>query len=161
MAPVMTLTGMGTDELTPPRREKPQGLWLTESSDEIGDRAIRVNEGAYQIAIAEPGTLPLQQPGWWSAPQRMASVLAVDHQPVSCAAVFSVKGIRYVAFVATLPEAQQKGYAEAAMRDVLERSLAAGLHPRTYLHATGAGRSIYERMGYQTTAEYTVYALGH
>ena len=57
--------------------------------------------------------------------------------------------MRYVALVATHPKAQRKGYAEAAMRDVLERSLAAGLDRRTYLHATAAGRPVYERMGYK------------
>jgi hypothetical protein len=44
------------------------------------------------------------------------------------------------------------------MRDVLERSLVAGL-TRTYLHASAAGRPVYERMGYRAAAEYTVYML--
>jgi hypothetical protein len=44
------------------------------------------------------------------------------------------------------------------MSDVLERSLAAGLRKRTYLHATAAGRPVYERMGYTVTANYVVYA---
>jgi GNAT superfamily N-acetyltransferase len=160
-APMMPLTGMAADSLTPPRREKPAGMWLTEAEPAIGDHAIRLNEAAYQMPIAEPGSLPLHQPDWWNAPDRMVTALAVDGQPVSCAAVLGIAGVRYVALVATLPDARQKGYAEAAMRDVLERGLAAGLLPRTYLHATAAGRPVYERMGYRVTAEYTVYAQGH
>lgn len=160
-APIMSLTGMAADSLTPPCRERPAGAWLTEAEPSIGDCTIRLNEAAYQMPLAEPGSLPLHQPDWWSAPDRMVTALAVDGKPVSCAAVLGVAGVRYVALVATEPDARQKGYAEAAMRDVLERGLAAGLLPRTYLHATAAGRPVYERMGYQATAEYTFYALGH
>lgn len=154
--PMMPLTGMEAYDLTP-ARSRPDGEWLTEADESIGGKVIRLNEAAYQMSLGEPGSLALEQPHWWLAPQRMATVLAPQGQPASCAAVLGVKGVRYVALVATLPAAQRQGYAEAVMRDVLERSRAAGLDSRTYLHASAAGRPVYERMGYRATAEYTVY----
>lgn len=155
---MMPLTGMEGDELRPSPRPKPEGEWLTEADQAIGDVVMRLNEAAYQTPLGEPGSLALEQPGWWRAPDRMVTVLSPGGTPESCAAVLDVQGLRYVAFVATRPEAQRKGYAEAAMRDVLERSLAAGLQRRTYLHASAAGRPVYERMGYRATAEYSLYA---
>ena len=157
LAPMMPLTGMEADELAPSRRGMPDGAWLTEADESIGQVVMRLNEEAYQTQLGEPGSLALEHDGWWQAPDRMVTVLAPEGTPESCAAVLNVVGLRYVAFVATRPEAQRKGYAEAAMRNVLERSLATGLQQRTYLHASAAGRPVYERMGYKTTAEYTLY----
>lgn len=155
--PMMPLTGMEAYELTPPARSRPGGAWLTEAYGETGGHVIRLNEAAYQVELGQPGSMALERPGWWQAPERMATVLLPNGDPASCAAVLGVDGLRYAALVATLPAEQRKGYAEFAMRDVLERSRAAGLGQRMYLHATAAGRPVYERMGYRTTAEYTVY----
>jgi predicted acetyltransferase len=59
--------------------------------------------------------------------------------------------------VATQPDAQCYGYAEAVMRHSLaEASKATGLQ-RSILHATDSGRSIYLRMGYRDTARFTGY----
>ncbi|MBS1825144.1 MAG: GNAT family N-acetyltransferase [Acidobacteria bacterium] len=160
LAPVMPLTGMEATRLEP-GRAKPEGVWLTESAAGIGDAVLRLNEAAYQMPIAEPGSLTMETDGWWRAPDRMITMLRTEDTAASCSAVFNVDGMRYVAFVATRPNTQRKGYAEATMRDVLERSRAAGLGERTYLHASAAGRPVYTRMGYTVTAEHTIYALGH
>lgn len=157
LAPMMTLTGMAADELAPPAHPLPAGRYRTEAEPQTADLMLRLNEAAYQMPLGEPGSLAMEQPGWWGSPRNMVSVLEVDGQPVSCAGVVGVGGVRYVALVATHPDHRRRGYADAAMRDVLARSLAAGVGPRTYLHATEAGRPVYERMGYTATAEYTVY----
>lgn len=159
-APVMPLTGMEAVELKP-GRATPDGVLRTEAEPRVGGPVLRLNEAAYQMPIADAGSMRMEHPGWWGVPGRMVTMIEAGGQPASCSAVFDVSGMRYVAFVATHPDAQRKGYAEATMRDVLERSLAAGLEQRTYLHATAAGRPVYERMGYTVTAEHTVYALGH
>ena len=156
-APMMPLTGMEADELLPPARPEADVKWLTEESPEIGGTVLRLNEAAYQMPFAEPGTLPMERVDWWSSPARMASVLVAEGEPASSTAVINVDGLRYVALVASPPEKRGRGYAEAAMRHVLGRALAAGCRAETYLHATAAGRPIYARMGYQPTAEYTLY----
>ncbi len=157
LAPMMALTGMAAEEVSPPHREPPAGRCRTESDAQAPDLMLRLNEAAYQMPLGESGSLAMERPGWWAPPRRMATVLEAEGRPAGCAAVVDVGGLRYVALVATHPDLRRRGYADAAMRDVLARSLAAGLGPRTYLHATEAGRPVYERMGYTATAEYTVY----
>lgn len=157
MAPIMPLTGMEASLLKPDGRPPAQGEWLTEASSGIGRKVLDVNEAAYQMPLGEPGSMESEQPGWWGAPERMVTLLEVDGQPASCAAVLNLAGLRYVALVATMPGLQKRGYAAMAMRDALERSLAAGMKERTYLHATAAGKPVYEKMGYAVTANYTVY----
>ena len=64
---------------------------------------------------------------------------------------------RYVALVATDPARQRRGYGELVMRHAL--ALSAQTHgdvPST-LHATEAGRPIYERMGYAPIASHTLF----
>ena len=72
-------------------------------------------------------------------------------------AVLMVDGYRYVAMVATLPDFQRRGYAEAVMRHALDRASERFGNQPTVLHATEAGRPIYERMGYATIASHTAY----
>ncbi len=153
----MTLTGMEADELVAPVRPLPEAECLTEDNPAIGCKMLRLNELAYQVTFAEPGSLPWERPNWWHAPQRFATVLALNGIPAASAIVADTQNLRYVGFVATHPGMQRQGYAEAAMRNVLDRATAAGLKPRTYLHATAAGRPVYERMGYRPTADYSVY----
>lgn len=157
---IMGLAGMDAAEVVPSGRPTPPAPALTESEPGIGSKTLRVNEAAYGMTFAEPDSLPMETAGWWRIPDRMVTVLEVDGSPVSSAAVFNVAGLRYVAMVATHPSGQRQGYADAAMRDVLDRALAAGGGKRTYLHATAAGCPVYERMGYAVTANYTLYALG-
>ena len=73
-------------------------------------------------------------------------------QPVTCAAVLHVDGHRYVAWVATRPTHQRRGLADAAMRHALALARTERDGGPTVLHATEAGKPVYERMGYRTVA---------
>jgi GNAT superfamily N-acetyltransferase len=157
LQPMMPMTGMEADQLTASAHARPAGVWLTESDPGVGDKAIRINEAAYQMSLGEPGSLAPEHDNWWVVPERMVTVLVGDGQPVSTSTIVNAGGTRYAALVATHPDAQRKGYAEAALRDVLERARSAGMPGRMYLHATAAGKPVYERMGFRKTAEYTVY----
>jgi predicted acetyltransferase len=68
-----------------------------------------------------------------------------------------VDGYRYVALVATDPAHQRRGYADATMRRALE--VAAEQHggAPSFLHATEAGRPVYERMGYAAVTTHTIF----
>ncbi|MBZ5608844.1 MAG: GNAT family N-acetyltransferase [Acidobacteriia bacterium] len=55
--------------------------------------------------------------------------------------------------VATLPQHRRRGFAEAIMRQVLER---AATQP-TVLQSTSSGLSLYEKMGYRTVTDFAVY----
>ena len=68
-----------------------------------------------------------------------------------------VDGYRYVALVATDPARQRRGYGDVVMRHALELSARVHGQAPTTLHATEAGRPIYERMGYAPIAAHTVF----
>jgi len=71
-----------------------------------------------------------------------------DGKPVSAAAAIESDGSLFLALVATIPEAQRKGYGEATCRKALhEASKTTGL-TRSVLHATMVGAPVYERIGY-------------
>ena len=80
----------------------------------------------------------------------------VDGRAVTSAAAFPAGGTVYVALVATMPDAHGKGYAEAVMR----RAVAAGQQEmgisRATLHASDAGRPLYQSMGYQDCARLSI-----
>jgi predicted GNAT family acetyltransferase len=79
--------------------------------------------------------------------------------PVSAAATVETNGCLFLALVATAPEAQRKGYADATVRKALfEGAKATGL-TRTVLHATMAGAPVYERIGYRRVATIRFYGL--
>lgn len=157
---LMTLTGMAAETfgVESGGGRTVDGEWTTESDPAVGRSVVTLNEAAYHMAMGDPGTTPFEFPGWWQAGSRMVSVLHVEGRAASCAAVLNVSGMRYLACVATHPDLQRRGYGDAAVRHVLRRARAAGVGERVYLHATPAGRPVYERMGFVPTAEYLVFA---
>jgi ribosomal protein S18 acetylase RimI-like enzyme len=83
-------------------------------------------------------------------PDSYAYVGYLDGKPVSCAAALPVAGTVYIALVATLPEAQGKGYAETVMRQAVTQGQQAMGTKRTTLHASEMGFPVYRAMGYST-----------
>ena len=81
----------------------------------------------------------------------------VNDVPVSTASVVAVDDIAYVALVATRPDRQGRGYAEAVMRHALQQARADWGVSRTILHATPAGQPVYTRMGYADAGGFHVY----
>src|ERR1700751_3718293 len=61
----------------------------------------------------------------------------------------------FLFMVATTPEAQRKGYADAVIRRALNAAHAATGIRRTSLQATDAGRPVYRRLGYLEVCRYT------
>ena len=59
--------------------------------------------------------------------------------------------------VATDPAQNRRGYAEAAMRHALQAAAEAHGELPSVLHATEAGRPLYERMGYATLSRHTFF----
>jgi GNAT superfamily N-acetyltransferase len=152
--PVMPLTGMVAEQVAP-ATTRPPGLEVVVPRDEAECGTILdINSAAYAMDLAAGKPL-LGVPSFWTPHFPVLGV--VDGAAVATAAVLMVDGIRYVALVATRPGHQRRGYADIVMRRALQ--LAAGTHPgsSTVLHATEAGRPIYERMGYRTISRSTLY----
>jgi hypothetical protein len=154
LVPLMLLTGMHAREVGP-ASNLPGGLELVVPDEDDGCAALLdVNSAAYAMEL-DAGKAVLGRRSFW---QGHVPVLGrVEGRPVSCAAVLMVDGVRYVALVATNPGDQRRGYADAAMRRALQ--VAADTHGElpTVLHATEAGRPVYQRMGYATISTHTVF----
>lgn len=154
LTPLLPLTGMRANRVVP--ADAPGGLALSVPLDEPGCGAlVDVNSAAYGMDLAAAKSL-LGAPAFWNG-HVPALGCADDGAAVTSAAVLLVEGHRYVAMVATHPEHQRRGYAAAAMRHALD--IAADRHGElpTVLHATDAGRPVYERMGYTPIATHTCY----
>jgi len=150
--------GMVTDSLEAPVRPAPPELELRSGlNPDTMNALMDVNAQAYGYPI-ELGRASIR-PGLLETDSYCVAGY-VDGQPVSVTATFAVDGRLYVGWVATLPEARGKGYAEAVMRRSLADASAATGLTRTVLHASDAGYPIYKRMGYQDTVRFTAYVHG-
>jgi ribosomal protein S18 acetylase RimI-like enzyme len=154
LVPAMPLTGMLASQVAPNGRV-PDRLQLTVPQDEAGLAAvIDLNSAAYATDLGAANAVVGRAPFWHGG---VPVVGLTDGAPCTCAAVLIVDGHRYVAMVATDPGHRRRGYGEAAMRHALD--VAAQRHGAlpTFLHATDAGRPLYERMGYRTVSTHTAY----
>jgi GNAT superfamily N-acetyltransferase len=154
LAAALPLTGMLATHM-PPVTTRPADLQIkVTDDDEECATLVDINSAAYEMDLG-PAKALLGRQAFWN--DHVAVLGSVDGAPVSGAAVMMVDGYRYVALVATAPAHRRRGYAEAVMRHALETAASVhGEHP-TVLHATDAGRPIYERMGYTPISTHTLY----
>jgi ribosomal protein S18 acetylase RimI-like enzyme len=64
-----------------------------------------------------------------------------------------------VGLVATLPELQRRGYAEAVMRHAMAQAQEEAGPKQTVLHATAAGEPLYRAMGFHPITPFVGYCL--
>jgi GNAT superfamily N-acetyltransferase len=153
-APLMPLTGMLARDVASVDR-LPDGLELQIPNDDAGCTALLdVNSAAYGMQL-EAGNDVWGKAAFWK--DHVPVLGLVEGQPVCTTAVMNVAGYRYVALVATAPDRQRRGYADAAMRHALELARARYGNLPTFLHATEAGRPVYERMGYDIVARHMIF----
>jgi GNAT superfamily N-acetyltransferase len=151
----LPLTGMFATHVAPVT-SVPTGLRIgTTASDTDCAALVDVNSAAYEMDLG-PAKIVLGRQTFWSG-GHVAVLGTVDGAPASSAAVMMVDGCRYVALVATEPAYRRRGYAEAVMRHALETAAKAHGERPTVLHATDAGRPIYERMGYTAISTHTFF----
>ncbi len=158
MAQVGAVTGMAAERLLPPRRPLPDLEIRAVSDEETRRDYCAVNALAYE----EPDELVREALG----PEKLwgegtfGCVGYLDGQPVCTAKTIALDGVLYMALVATRPDLQKKGYAEAVMRHSLARAREATGLERTFLHATPAGLALYQEMGYRGITEFLCFAAG-
>ena len=154
LTPMLPMTGMRAQRIAPAARF-PEGLLLAVPDDHDSCAAVfDVNAAAYGVSL-DACKPTYAKPAFWNG--HVPALGRVNGAPVASAAVFMVDGYRYVALVATMPEQQRRGYAEAVMRHALDVAAATYGEKPTFLHATDAGRPVYERMGYEPVAAHTAF----
>jgi GNAT superfamily N-acetyltransferase len=158
LEPALRLTGMATDRLKPPRRPLSE-LEYRRVNDEATARDIaEINMQAYEMS-PEMVECICNLRLWTEETHGYVGYL--DGKRVTCSATFPVNGTVYVAFVATLPDAYGKGYAEAVMRHSIEQGGKAMGSSRTTLHASETGHKLYEAMSYRSHCKFSVLAKPH
>jgi GNAT superfamily N-acetyltransferase len=154
LIPMLALTGMIAHRINPAAGTV-DGLVLDVAHDDAACvAAFEINAAAYGVPLEAAHTLYGKHTFW---DPHVLAVGRAGTAPVASTAVLDVAGCRYVALVATLPDHQRRGYAEAVMRYALEMSVAKYGDRPTTLHATDAGRPIYLRMGYQPIASHLAF----
>lgn len=154
LVPALPLTGMVAEGLTTPA-ENVAGLQLAIPTDEGALASLAdINGAAYGMDL-EPSKVMIGSPRFWAG--HVPALGSVDGTPASCAAVLMIDGLRYVAMVATEPAHQRRGYGHVVMQHALATAAARYGASTTVLHATDAGRPVYERMGYRTVSTHTLY----
>ena len=153
-APIMPLTGMLARSIVPATKH-PDDLELVVPEDESGLSAILdVNALAYGMDLAAAKPMFARRELWR---EHVPVIGLVGGRSVCSAIVLMIGGYRYVAFVATDPKCQRRGYAEAAMRHSLTVAAARHGDRPSVLHATDAGRPLYARMGYEPISHHTLF----
>jgi GNAT superfamily N-acetyltransferase len=156
LQPAMRLTGMASDALLPSRRPAPDLDFRMVSSNATARDIATVNGHAYGLP-PEMFECICNMYLWQS--ESFGIVGYEGERAVTAAAVFPVSGTIYVAFVATHPDARKKGYAEAAMRRAIEEGRKAWGLVRVTLHASDAGRPLYQAMGFESGATVALLAF--
>ncbi len=155
LQPAIPLHGMVADELRAPVRRLRELEYRRVSEQETRNLISDINSVAYGFAV-EHGREAFASPDVWPD-DCYAYVAFRGGKPVAASAASVLNGCLYVGFVATVPEAQRRGYAEAVMRYSLTQAAKAAGVQRSLLHATDTGRPIYLRMGYRDTASFMGY----
>jgi ribosomal protein S18 acetylase RimI-like enzyme len=149
------LPGMIADRVAPPVKPLPH----------VEVRRVRGSDG--RDAFCGIGSACFHVPFLWfrevfdndSVWDRFAGYVGyVDGEAVSTTATVVGCDAVGVYNVATMPERQRLGYAEAVMRYALEDARREHGIERSILQSTPAGLRLYERMGYRTVTKVAVYA---
>ena len=93
----------------------------------------------------------------WTFRQEYQLVLGMyDDQPASAGMFYQNKDVAGLYFIATLPQFRGKGFASALVRQLIAGCFQRGVE-EVVLHASGAGRLLYEKMGFVAAGPISTY----
>lgn len=152
----METPGMLAEEITPPRRNLPCMGFAR-----VGDAATRERFGSIMSAAFDVPEAMAQaiygSRGLWSEGSFRGWIGYLEGEAVSTVATIAGAGSIGLYAVATLPDYQQRGCAERLVRHALEEVGAETGLKRSVLESSGAGYSLYLRLGYRNVARFLVY----
>ncbi|CAM5714895.1 GNAT family N-acetyltransferase OS=Streptomyces alboniger OX=132473 GN=CP975_28910 PE=4 SV=1 [Streptomyces alboniger] len=150
-------TGMAGDLLPVPDPVHPDLAFVRVRTEEHLRAYADLQSLAYGFPLEE-GRDGLMGSAHWTS--EMYAYLAMRGEvPVACAATVEAEGCLFVAFVATGPRWQRKGYGEAVTRKALYEGAAATGLTRATLHATAAGAPVYPRIGFEPNTPIHFFSL--
>jgi GNAT superfamily N-acetyltransferase len=151
--PAFPLTGMAGNILPLAAPGHPD--LRIERAEDNGVDVTEINCRAYGFSV-ETGRASLLRSSFWQG--AFPYVAFSGDRAVATATVVVQRECLYLALVATVPEAQGKGYAQAVVRHALQKAHEATGLTRTILHATQAGYPLYDGLRYRVSAHFTCYA---
>ena len=156
MSLALTGYGMALDTVPELAPSHPELTFVRVETEEHLRAYADINCQAYAMPV-EWGRAALSGSVFWTK-EAYAYLGLSEGMPVSAAAVVEMNGCLFLALVATRPEKQRLGFGEATVRKALYEGRSATGISRSVLHATEAGRPVYERIGYHRTS--TIRFLG-
>jgi ribosomal protein S18 acetylase RimI-like enzyme len=149
------LVGMVAERLRPPERPLPE-LELREAVSAAEWRAFsELNTVAYALPPGL-GREVLEAEGMYRGRAR-GYVGCLQGQATSCTGVYEVQGVAYISMVATHPAWRRQAHAEVLIRHALAQARRTWGLERSVLHATPAGSSLYQHLGYRPVARFLFY----
>ncbi|MFJ2769212.1 GNAT family N-acetyltransferase [Streptomyces sp. NPDC087300] len=150
-------TGMAGDLLPVPDPVHPDLTFVRVSTEDHLRAYADLQSRAYGFPVEE-GRDGLLGSAYWK--NEMYAYLGMRGDvPVACAATVEARGRLFVAFVATDPRWQRKGYGEAVTRKALHEGARATGLTRATLHATVAGAPVYPRIGFVPNSPIHFYSV--
>lgn len=155
LRPLTEAPGMYTENLLPPDRPLPS-LDIRPVADQQSRNAFAeimavTFEIPYSVCLAVYGS----EQAW--ARDFRGYVGFANGKAVTTAAAMITGDVIGLYSVATLPDCRRLGYAEAIMRQVIERARQNTGVSRTVLQSTRSGLALYQKMGYRTVTNFNVY----
>jgi GNAT superfamily N-acetyltransferase len=158
LSPLFTVTGMFTDRLAPVAMVPQEELTFSSrwGRPEIAD-FTRVNMRANEMP-EEDGEASVTS--YFLLDPRCYPVVAYESgQAVSAALAILLSDCIYMAWMATLPEKQGRGYGEATIREAHRRAREASGHDAVSLHAPEPDRGLLRQLGMRPVAQFE--GFGH
>ncbi len=155
LRPLTEAPGMYAERLVPPGRKLPLLEVLPVTDDRTRAAFANIMSVAFDIPHSICASIYGVERAWMGSFQGYVGF--ANQKPVTTAAAMVTGDVIGLYSVATLPQHRRLGFAEAIMRHVVERFTRASGSERTVLQATQSGISLYQRMGYQTVTNFSVY----
>jgi len=152
LVPAIPMTGMAGDVLPLPGTPHPDLRFVRISDDNTIQIFAEINCAAYGLP-AETALSLVKEHTFWNK-HAYGFLAYVGDEPVATATAIINEGCIFLFLVATMPEAQRKGYGNAVVRHALNTAYAATGIKRSVLHATEAGYPVYLRFGYHPTGKF-------
>jgi hypothetical protein len=155
--PAIPMTGMAGEILPLKGSMHPDLRFVRICDDETIQTFAEINCAAYDLSTDTALSL-LNEHTLWN--EHAYGFLAyVADKAVATATAIINNGCVFLFLVATVPAAERKGYGDSVVRHALNTAYEATGIKRSVLHATGAGYSVYVRLGYHPTAKFMGYIL--